>query len=362
MATYQYDVPKSLRLDTGTQTFEVRAFHENPLAEKLAAVLNRGQRPCDQTLDIERDIPQSLVREFLLRSREIKDWSIAVAGSSIRDLLLGREDFFGDIDIAVGRLDGQSVFGMHEDLFKDAVNGMRRFFEVEYHGRMFADMIHFNSPHALMRQQEGRWIFKKAIGAAQYTQDYFGLTNKGEVVDPYGGVKDMLDGLTRLDYKTPSFLEDNPSMDPESPTFSKGHSLSYNTVTRGLFPKYKWGHRFHADTEAELVSHTPWFYCTDYELEMLSRLSVWAPGAIEYVSDLKRYHLMDGLKEAASSDERVKTLTASGAAKERFIRAGKGVKLDEGDIEGVKQSERIERFLESLGDRFRKPLQHELGL
>ncbi len=360
MAKLAYHAPQGLTLEDGNARFEVKSFPVNPFADRVVAALNGGARPCDLRVDVEGELPKSLVRDFLLQSRRIKGWSVAVAGSSVRDLLLGREDLLGDIDIAVGNSTGEPRGGMHIDVYKGSVRDMRRHFDGAYNGRPFADMIHFSSPHWLCRMGDGRWVFRKESNASQYTQDYFGLLNTGEVIDPYGGAGDMLRGVIRLDYTDGRFVEDNPSVGPENRSLFKGSMLTYNTVIRGLFPQYKWGHRFHPDTERELSGHVPHFYGSDYEFEMLKRLSLWAPDTVRYISDLRRYHLIDGLREAAVSDELVQAKTPSGQAKDALVRSAAAGDFVDGDYEYVPKAERVRRFLGTLADRIRKPLQREV--
>ncbi len=335
----------------------VREFERNPFGDMLRKAFGEGRAARDVKVDVEGDLPDCAVREFLLRSRTVEGWMFGIAGSSIRNLIMGFESQLGDIDVAVGRPNGARQLGMHEDVFMDIIVNNRSVFEGDYRGQPLADRMHLSSPHFLSKTDDGRWAFRKHIMAAQYTFDYVGMLNTGEMVDPYDGVRDMLDDRIRLDYTNDLYMRDNP----HRVSTSKSHTLTYETTVRGLFPKYKWGHRFDDATEAELANHRPHFWCGDKEFRLLTELAVWIPNAVEFIGDLRHYHLLQPLADAASSSDTVKTMTPAGVKAAELIRSGVDVEPEEKHFERMTKSERVERFLLGLDDRISKPLRHELG-
>jgi len=337
---------------------EVKQIRHNPLQEKLLETLRQGGSVGNLNVDIDGDLPDGDVKRFLKASRRLDNFSVAVAGSSIRDLIMGINVPAGDIDLAVGSSTGSKRISMHVDSFHREVNNSRGLFERE-EGRDFADKLHLSSPRYLRKKEDGTWIFNKTTMASQYSFDYVGLMNTGQMIDPYGGVRDMFKRSFRLDYLIDDYRRDKPTFD----NVSKDRRLSYGTVARALFPKYKWGGTPDEETEKELVNHEPRFSCSDEELGLLEHLAMWTPDSVTFIGDLKRYNLFQPLAEAAHSSEKTQTFTERGRMVSRLNRAGAETQEKKNeDRELIPKSVRMKRFLGNLEDKVRKPMAHELNV
>jgi hypothetical protein len=274
----------------------------NPLHARLSEALRSGVNPSTVRVSVEDDLPDSPVKSFLMASRRMDKYSVAVAGSRIRDLVMGGVDSVGDIDLAVGLKSGRPKWGFHEDIFRSDMEKSKEHFQERLGAQKLADMIHFSCPHLMHKKEDGRWVFRKTTMAAQYTFDYVGLKNDGQIIDPYGGIKDMLSGLIRLDFLNPQYAIDYSHNAPGAPAFSMRRALPFETVLRGLFPKHKWGAAFEPETERIISNHQPMFSGSDYELSIFSRLCHWVKSPTELMGDLRRYHLIEPLSKASQDD------------------------------------------------------------
>jgi hypothetical protein len=331
----------------------------NKFAKKIAKALKDGSGAQKVRIDIEADLPDSDVKKFLILSRGMSRYSVAVAGSTIMDILLGRDSQLADIDIAVGNKDGNPKMNIHEDDLREYIKSCRGLFEVSSSGGVLADRIHLSSPHFLMRNNFGEWEFLKRTMSSQFTFEHFGLTNQGEVIAPYGGAADILSKTIRLAFLNPNFQEQHPTRCPGWLAYSHDSSLSYETGIRSLFPKYKWGFNFDPATQTILTEHTPVFHCSDYELELLARLTRWVSSPLRLISDLKRFHLLEGLRQASNSDDRVYTVVNMSTQDMEL----KSMKKDGYEVSQacMPRSQRIMAFLQSLPTPVSKALGHELS-
>ena len=354
-----YRVRQGVTVDKHLEALGVKSLPENVLSRKIVDALNAGGKSTDVKIDIEKDFPESNISDFLIRSRKMRGFAVALAGSSIRDILMGTIDGLGDIDLALGPSDGRNFVGMHQELYDKKIAESRALYEGGKNN--LVEKIHLSSPHTLRKLGDGRWIYRKKTRRSQYTTDYIGLMNTGEVIDPYEGIKDLYGGKIILDFLNPRFKVDNPNDIPGAPAFAKDIAVDFETVVRGLFSRYKWGASFSRESEAELIDNKPDFSCGNYELTLLKRLCVWVNSPIELMGDLKRYKIIQSLKEKYQSREKVRVLSEQEKNLETFLRSG-GKPQGEVEVGGFVEADKvIDEFLKTLEPRFAKPLKHEIS-
>ncbi|MBD3260859.1 MAG: hypothetical protein GF334_04150 [Candidatus Altiarchaeales archaeon] len=342
----------------------LKFFKTNPFSEKIRGCLKESGDPAELKVDVEADLPDSVVKSFLLQSRNIKGYSIAVCGSSIRDLVVGAEHMLGDLDLAVGAPRGEQSIGVHEDVFYSGfTEKARSVFGPGFQGGRFRDMMHLSSLRWLHRRDDGRWMFNKKTMASQYTYDYVGLMNDGQVIDPYGGLKDMFDGLVRLDFTSKKFRAESKAdylEDLNDETYLRNHALKFTTYVRSLFPKYKWGHSLEPETRMRLRSVEPIFDCSEYELDVLGRAVLWSPDTVTLIEDLNDLRLINPLRKAYQGAEKTPALTGEGRVLEEKHKAGVKISPSDNQTRVVLKRQLMEEWIGALPKRHRMALREEL--
>ncbi|MCX5712185.1 MAG: hypothetical protein NTY47_03805, partial [Candidatus Omnitrophica bacterium] len=217
--------------------------------------------------DIEQDIPEGLLKAFLLFMRE-RGIDVAVCGGAVKDAFVGRRTYDLDlvVKLAAGRFIGEDYLHSICSLALKAKRNIAKQLGVPYHNicKKRLNFCGYRIDFLTGSQIADGRVFVENTGARIC---YMAIDTRGNFYDPYDGCSDLSSGLLR-------FAKENPSI---------------NEILKLVYSVHKYGMGYHSSVLSTIKAAVA-FHCAK---TLYGRISSAANQASVLMQNTSWRHYLD---------------------------------------------------------------------